>query len=166
MFNIRTQRISSGKYAGVLTVRGQLNYEDASRYVLVIQAEDSAKEPELSLSSTATVTVEVLDVQDQPPIFLNAPYRTVIQENTRAGHSLVKVLVRDGDSGQPRNLQLDIVDDPLGYFRIGSFSMSEGIAAATIVTTEIPIDREHETILRNGGIYTFALRVMHRIFCH
>ncbi len=126
---------------------------------MIIQAEDSAKEAGASLTSTATVTIELLDVQDQPPVFLNTPYRTVMTENSRAGQSLVKILVRDGDTGQPRNLQLDLVNDPLGYFRIGSFSMSDGVAAATIVTTEIPIDRENEGILRNGGIYTFALKV-------
>ena len=126
---------------------------------MIIQAEYSVKEAGASLTSTATVTIELLDVQDQPPVFLNTPYRTMMPENSRAGQSLVKILVRDGDTGQPRNLQLDLVNDPLGYFRIESFSMSDGVAAATIVTTEIPIDRENEGILLNEGIHTFVLKV-------
>ena len=102
---------------------------------MVVQAEDSARDPQGPvLTTTSTVFIEILDIQDQPPVFLNTPYRTVMMENSRAGQSLVKILVRDGDTGQPRNLQLDIINDSLGYFRIGSFSMSDGVAAATIVS--------------------------------
>lgn len=156
---MRTQRIGAGKFAGIITVRGGLNYEESSRYVLVLQAEDSAKAPETSLTSSVTVVVDVLDVQDQPPVFLNAPYRTVIQENSPAGQQLMKVLVRDGDTGQPRAIQLDIIDDPFGYFRVDSFKMSDDVATANIVTTDVFIDRENGVILRRGGVYSFALKV-------
>jgi hypothetical protein len=127
---------------------------------MVILAEDSAKEPSASLSSTATLTIDVIDIQDQLPVFLNAPYRTIMRENSPAGQPLVKVLARDGDTGQPRELQLEIVDDELGYFRIVSFKINDDIATATIVTTDIPIDRENEAILRHGGVYTFGLKVI------
>lgn len=123
-----------------------------------------AKEAGTALTSTATVTVEVVDVQDQPPIFLNAPYRPVIQENSLGGLTLMKVLVRDGDTGQPRALQLDIIDDPLGYFRIGSFKMNDDIATASIVASDNPIDREDESILRRGGTYSFGLKVIFLFF--
>ena len=142
-----------------MTARSGLNYEENSRFTLVLQAEDLAKEPGTALTSTATVMVEVLDVQDQPPVFLNAPYRPVIQENSPVGHPLMKVLVRDGDTGQPRDLQLDIIDDPLGYFRVSSFKMNENIGTASIVASDNPIDREDQAILRNGGTYSFGLKV-------
>ena len=91
---MRSQRIAPGKFAGILTARSGLNYEENSRFTLVLQAEDLAKEPGAALTSTATVMVEVLDVQDQPPVFLNAPYRPVIQENSPAGHSLMNMCPR------------------------------------------------------------------------
>ena len=157
---MRTQRISPGKFTGMISVRSPLNYEESSRYVMVVVAEDSAKEPSTVLSSTATLTIDVRDVQDQAPVFLNAPYRTIMRENSPAGQPLVKILARDGDTGQPRELQLEIVDDDLGYFRIGSFKMNDDIATATIVTSDTPIDRENEAILRHGGVYTFGLKVV------
>lgn len=158
-FNVRSQRIAPGKYAGVVSVKSDLNYEENSRYTLVLQAEDMPKEAGTALTSTTTVTIEILDVQDQPPIFLNAPYRPVIQENSAEGHLLMKVLVRDGDTGQPRNLQLDIVDDSLGYFRVSSFKSNDDVATANIVASSNPIDRENEAILSRGGTYSFGLKV-------
>ena len=156
---MRTQQLSPGKYAGVLTIREPLNYEENSRFSMVIQAEDMSKEPGARLSSTATVIVEVQDIQDQLPVFLNAPYRTLINENSPAGMSVYTILVRDGDTGQPRRLTLDLVDDPLGYFRIGSFRMDDdGVATASVVTSDVAIDREADEILSRGGLYTFGLK--------
>ena len=142
-----------------MTVRSGLNYEESSRYTIVLQAEDLAKEPGASLTSTTTVLVDVLDVQDQPPIFLNAPYRPVMQENSAAGQQLMKVLVRDGDTGQPRDLQLEIIDDPLGSFRVSSFKMNDDIGTATIVASDNPFDREDDLVVRRGGTYSFGLKV-------
>lgn len=156
---MRAQRISQGKFAGVLTVRSKLDYEERNRFTLVLKAEDSAVDPEPRLSSTATITLEVVDVQDQPPVFLNTPYHAVIEENSLPGIQALSVKVRDGDTGQPRNLLLEIVDDPFNYFRIESFQMESGIGAAKIVTTESPIDRENEVILALGGVYVFKLKV-------
>ena len=90
---------------------------------------------------------------------MNAPYRFVIQENSRSGTALSQIFARDGDTGDARNLQLDIIDDVENYFRIEEFRMEDGIASAMIVTTDNRIDRESERILANGGIYRFALKV-------
>ena len=158
-FNLKTQQISPGKYAGILTVRQSLNYEEDRRYTMLIQAEDSSEEVGGSLSSTATVIVEIQDTQDQLPVFLNAPYRTIINENSPPGLAVYTVSVRDGDVGQPRKLKLEIVNEPGGYFEIASFEMDDdNVAVATIVTTERPIDREMELIVSRGGVYTFALK--------
>lgn len=158
-FNLRTQRISQGNYAGILSVRQSLNYEDDQRFTMVIQAQDSSDNPAGSLSSTSTVTIEIVDIQDQPPVFLNGPYTMVLNENSAAGTSVGLVLARDGDTGDPRPLKLDIVDDVANYFRIDSFEMDGAVASATLATTKNLIDRESDIIMHNGGIYKFALKV-------
>ena len=54
---------------------------------------------------------------------------------------------------------MDLVDDPLGYFRIGSFRMDDdGVATASVVTSDVAIDREADEILSRGGVYTFGLK--------
>ena len=54
--------------------------------------------------STASVLVEVEDVQDQTPLFVNAPFSATVPENTPPGSPIFKVLVRDGDTGLPRKV--------------------------------------------------------------
>lgn len=113
-----------------------------------------------SLSSTATVMVEIRDVQDQPPVFLDGPYRAVLAENSPPGTSVYTVRVRDGDIGQPRSLRLDLIDDPLGFFRLADFQSDtdDSILTATIVTSDTALDREADIVVAGSGIYSFRLR--------
>lgn len=57
-----------------------LDFESATSYSLTIMASDQSTDN--PLSATANVAINVRDVQDQPPVFLNAPYSATLQENT------------------------------------------------------------------------------------
>ena len=65
-------------------------------------------EAEGARASTASVLVEVEDVQDQTPLFVNAPFSATVPENTPPGSPIFKVLVRDGDTGLPRKVWMII----------------------------------------------------------
>ena len=97
---------SPGSYAGLLSLRRPLDYEARSSYNLVLRAVDGAGGPEGdgARASTASVLVEVEDVQDQTPLFVNAPFSATVPENTPPGSPIFKVLVRDGDTGLPRKV--------------------------------------------------------------
>ena len=98
---------SPGSYAGLLSLRRPLDYEARSSYNLVLRAVDGAGGPEAeggARASTASVLVEVEDVQDQTPLFVNAPFSATVPENTPPGSPIFKVLVRDGDTGLPRKV--------------------------------------------------------------
>lgn len=76
----------------------------------------------------------------------------------------MKVGARDGDIGDPRTVRLELLGDKLGCFRLipvtdESTETSYPIAYYDLVTTDNYLDREHEDVLQNGGIYTFTLRV-------
>jgi len=58
-----------------------LDFETRSSYILTIQAKDGALVN--PLTAVASVAVNVLDVQDQPPVFINSPYSATIPENTK-----------------------------------------------------------------------------------
>lgn len=62
-----------------ITVRKPLDYEQRSAYVLTLKAMDSGSNP---MKAFASVAIDILDVQDQPPIFVNAPYSATVPENT------------------------------------------------------------------------------------
>lgn len=63
----------------MVTLKKALDYEERSSYDMVIRAEDSGFAP--TLSSTANILIEINDIQDQKPFFLNAPYSVTIPEN-------------------------------------------------------------------------------------
>lgn len=100
--------------------------------------------------------------QDQPPVFLNAPYSAALPENTAASHTVLIVRARDGDTGQPRKLFLMLEDEDAGHFDL-EMSREGDVTVGKLVTTNVSLDREDPKILQNGGIYTFQIRAVELI---
>lgn len=74
------QQVGEGLYMGIISLARQLDYETQSGYSLVLQASDASSKHRLT--ATANVIIDVKDVQDQAPVFQNAPYSATLQENT------------------------------------------------------------------------------------
>uniref|UniRef100_A0A3P8PP46 Protocadherin-15 n=1 Tax=Astatotilapia calliptera TaxID=8154 RepID=A0A3P8PP46_ASTCA len=55
---------------GSVVLRERLNYEDITRYLVIIQANDRAPNPSDRRTATTTLTVDVLDGDDLGPMFL------------------------------------------------------------------------------------------------
>ena len=165
-FKVETEKVGEGQYRGIVTLVRPLDYEQRSAYSLQLRATDGATDPAKRLSTAARIAVQVVDVQDQPPVFLNAPYSATVPERSPPGTVVAVVRARDGDMGDPRPVRLSLEDDDLDYFRLevdGDVSGTGGEAASTtvvarLVTSDIPIDREHRDLMRAGGIYTFKIK--------
>ncbi|GCC30160.1 hypothetical protein chiPu_0008607 [Chiloscyllium punctatum] len=56
--------------SGAVVLRRRLNYEEKTRYYVIVQANDRAPNPNNRRTSTATLTVDVLDGDDLGPKFL------------------------------------------------------------------------------------------------
>uniref|UniRef100_A0A8C5AWE6 Cadherin domain-containing protein n=1 Tax=Gadus morhua TaxID=8049 RepID=A0A8C5AWE6_GADMO len=56
--------------AGSVVLRERLNYEESTRYLVIIQANDRAPSPSPRRTATTTLTVDVLDGDDMGPMFL------------------------------------------------------------------------------------------------
>ncbi|XP_058650157.1 protocadherin-15b isoform X4 [Onychostoma macrolepis] len=65
--------------SGSVVLRERLNYEEITRYLVIIQANDRAPNPKDRLTATTTLTVDVLDGDDLGPMFLPCS----LVENTR-----------------------------------------------------------------------------------
>lgn len=52
-----------------------------------------------SLTSTATLTIEILDENDNPPEFVLSQYAAAVPENATVGTEVVKVLATSRDIG-------------------------------------------------------------------
>ena len=91
---------------------------------------------------------------------MNGPYSVSIPENIPAGTSIFEIKVRDGDTGIPRKIDLEILGDRENFFELEIFGHSpEGVLSASLKKSEGTIlDRELPSILREGGLYAFQLR--------
>lgn len=153
IFDVVTDRISDGNFTAIITLMKPLDFESRSSYILTIQAQDgSITNP---LSSIATVSINVVDKQDQAPIFLNAPYSVTVQENLPEDSFILTVIAHDGDTSNPRPILLSLEDEDKGYFKLEQISSN---ATAVLYTTDIPIDREDTDIFQNGGVYSFYIQ--------
>ncbi|XP_041989254.1 cadherin-99C [Aricia agestis] len=79
---------------GHITTNTKLDYEDTKEYAFVVTATDGAIDKRLG---TASVTVSVLDVPDEPPTFPQAVYSVHVPENA-ANYPVVKVHAEDRDT--------------------------------------------------------------------
>ncbi|XP_037830702.1 protocadherin Fat 1a isoform X5 [Kryptolebias marmoratus] len=80
---------------GELKVARQLDRERTSGYTVVVVASDNGVPP---LSSSATINIDISDVNDNPPLFSQANYSLIIQENRPKGTSILQLTVRDRDA--------------------------------------------------------------------
>ncbi|XP_069467342.1 protocadherin-15 isoform X2 [Ambystoma mexicanum] len=65
--------------SGEVVLRRRLNYEEKTRYLVIVQANDRAQNPNERRTSTTTLTVDILDGDDLGPMFLPC----VLVNNTR-----------------------------------------------------------------------------------
>lgn len=78
-------------------------------YIFVVQAQDTGRP---SLSSTLTVYFNVLDLNDNAPLFDPMSYSNEVFENVPVGTSVVSVTATDLDSGESMSIlcECDKVD--------------------------------------------------------
>lgn len=83
--------------SGVIELRKQLDRETKEMYSLIIRATDQGVP---SLSSTATVNVELLDVNDNPPLCNNSSFVIEVAENFTVNGTVLKLQCSDADVGE------------------------------------------------------------------
>jgi hypothetical protein len=81
MIRLSFVQISPNEYQVRLYLNKPLDFESRSAYVISLEASDASDRPSRVLAS---VSVTVQDVQDQPPLFVNAPYSATVPENIPA----------------------------------------------------------------------------------
>ncbi|XP_048032620.1 protocadherin Fat 1 isoform X2 [Megalobrama amblycephala] len=83
--------------SGELRLAHQLDREKVASYMLTVLASDSGNPPK---SDSAVINIAVSDVNDNPPVFSQANYSLVIQENLPSGASVLQLNVTDNDFPQ------------------------------------------------------------------
>ncbi|XP_037316007.1 protocadherin alpha-6-like [Pungitius pungitius] len=80
-----------------LVTKDYLDKETMHMYEITITAKDLGNP---ALSSTKVIQVNVLDVNDNCPLFAESPYTFYVPENNKAGMSIFSVRAEDADGGE------------------------------------------------------------------
>ncbi|NXL07942.1 PCD23 protein, partial [Mesembrinibis cayennensis] len=129
------------KITGLLTTAQLLDREIQERYSLTVMALDDGSP---ALSATQVLTIIVLDVNDETPIFLKQLYETAVRENQDPGEFVIKVEAVDRDAGLNSLLRYEILPGT-GYEK---FKMNSD--SGELVTTA-SLDRETQEVFNIKG---------------
>ncbi|MCI4394856.1 hypothetical protein PGIGA_G00173570 [Pangasianodon gigas] len=127
--------------SGHLYLNSSLDYESQHAFGLTVQVSDGGTP---SLSSTQTLTVLLMDVNDETPLFEQNLYRASVMENREPGEAVITVRALDLDSGENANISYSLLPGA-GYefFTIDSHT--------GLISTSTKLDRELQ--------HSFTLRV-------
>ncbi len=101
--------------SGQLSTSGPLDREVTAQYNLTVRATDQG---DPSRSGESIVTVNVLDDNDNNPVFSSLSYHHQLSENTVIGESLLTVEAVDADEGTNAVVQYSLDNSTLGLFGI------------------------------------------------
>ncbi|XP_048477676.1 cadherin-87A isoform X1 [Plutella xylostella] len=127
MFELVALQSSSHRYSGALVLRRPLDYEQQQYYQFQLTASDG------SLNSSVHVEVKVVDVQNRPPVF-SGSLNAALAEDAAVGTLALTVRARDGDRAVPRNVVVELVNNPLDFFLLNQETGE--------LKTAKPLDRE------------------------
>ena len=125
---------------GDILVSGLLDFDKGKKsYNLTIKVTDRGNPP-LEADEKAFVYINVLDANDNPPVFVPAVYNKDVSESVQPGASVVQVTAIDKDTGTNAEFTFSITDgDDANMFAITSDPNNGSIG---IISTLLQIDRE------------------------
>uniref|UniRef100_A0A669B0U8 Protocadherin-16 n=1 Tax=Oreochromis niloticus TaxID=8128 RepID=A0A669B0U8_ORENI len=111
-----------------------LDREERDTYELRVMATDSGTPP---LRAESSFTIQVIDINDNPPLFDQPVYRQVIPEVVFPGSFVLQVTARDKDQGPNGDISYSILQDGSAYYSWFSIDSITGI-----ITTLSQLDYE------------------------
>ncbi|TDH01323.1 hypothetical protein EPR50_G00178960 [Perca flavescens] len=130
------------RHSGILRIKSgeMLDYEKTKTHFVTVIARDGGGDfngKEQFMSSSATLTINVIDAQDTPPFFIGTPYFGYVYEISESGSEIFTVVAKDGDAGNPNPIHYSFDDGDDGVFSINKTS-----GCITLLTPPIYLKRE------------------------
>ncbi|XP_010181879.1 PREDICTED: protocadherin Fat 2 [Mesitornis unicolor] len=101
---------------GALYINGSLDFEASHEYYLSIEG---TRKGSASLSDVTMVVINITDINDHAPKFIQDPYFTDIREDAAVGEIILTVSADDLDGAMNNQITYSIVGgNPLGHFTI------------------------------------------------
>ena len=99
---------------GVIRIDRKLDRENQSIYMLTITATDKGSP---SMNSTAELVINVVDINDSPPMFNQSLYTVTVSENIPEGTNVLTVVAEDGDVAHTRDITYSLAGS-YAHFKI------------------------------------------------
>lgn len=99
VFEVEPKLVTGFSQVHIRVANGSLDYENPNqrKFIVLVIAEETDTNPKLS--STATITVSVLDVNDNKPMFEQESYSASVSESALPGQYITTITAKDMDSG-------------------------------------------------------------------
>ncbi|KAM4619207.1 cadherin EGF LAG seven-pass G-type receptor 1-like [Polymixia lowei] len=130
---------------GVIDVINPLDYEMIREYKMRIKAQDGGRPP--LINGTGLVVVQVVDVNDNAPMFVSTPFQATVLENVAVGYSVIHIQAIDADSGDNSHLEYRLTDTAPGF----PFAINNNTGWVTVC---VELDRE------TTEFYTFGVEAV------
>ncbi|XP_053423490.1 protocadherin alpha-7 isoform X4 [Nycticebus coucang] len=157
--------VSTFKNYYSLVLDSALDRERVSAYELVVIARDEGSP---SLWATASVSVEVADVNDNAPAFPQPEYTVFVKENNLPGCHIFTVSAWDADAQENAMVSYSLVERPVGERALSSY-VSVHAESGKVYALQ-PLDHEELELLqfqvsaRDAGVPPLGSNVTLQVF--
>ncbi|XP_023977027.1 protocadherin alpha-13 isoform X3 [Physeter macrocephalus] len=157
--------VSTFKNYYSLVLDSALDRESVANYEVVVTARDAGSP---SLSATASVSVEVADVNDNAPAFAQPEYTVLVKENNPPGCHIFTVSARDADAQENALVSYSLVERRVGERALSSY-VSVHAESGKVYALQ-PLDHEELELLqfqvsaRDAGVPPLGSNVTLQVF--
>ncbi|XP_037003615.2 protocadherin alpha-5-like [Artibeus jamaicensis] len=157
--------VSTFKNYYSLVLDSNLDRESVANYAVVVTARDGGSPP---LSTTASVSVEVADVNDNAPTFAQPEYTVFVKENNPPGCHIFTVSARDLDAQENALVSYSLVERRVGERALSSY-VSVHAESGKVFALQ-PLDHEELELLqlqvsaRDAGVPPLGSNVTLQVF--
>ncbi|XP_015327734.1 protocadherin alpha-2 isoform X8 [Bos indicus] len=157
--------VSTFKNYYSLVLDSVLDRESVANYEVVVTARDGGSPP---LSATASVSVEVADVNDNAPAFAQPEYTVFVKENNPPGRHIFTVSARDADAQENALVSYSLVERWVGERALSSY-VSVHAESGKVYALQ-PLDHEELELLqfqvsaRDAGVPPLGSNVTLQVF--
>nr|XP_033709162.1 protocadherin alpha-13 isoform X5 [Tursiops truncatus] len=157
--------VSTFKNYYSLVLDSALDRESVANYEVVVTVRDAGSP---SLSATASLSVEVADVNDNAPAFAQPEYTVFVKENNPPGCHIFTVSARDADAQENALVSYSLVERRVGERALSSY-VSVHAESGKVYALQ-PLDHEELELLqfqmsaRDAGVPPLGSNVTLQVF--